>query len=85
VHALISRAIKLNPSAIKFATETAMNPFKSTRKGLSARRLLLLASVAATAITVVAFGPSSYVSSGFASFITPARAAGRHFCPRKSR
>jgi serine protease Do len=75
VHALISRAIKLNPSAIKFATETAMNPFKSTRKGLSARRLLLLASVAATAITVVAFGPSSYVSSGFASFITPARAA----------
>jgi serine protease Do len=52
-----------------------MNPFKSTRKGLSARRLLLLASVAATAITVVAFGPSSYVSSGFASFITPARAA----------
>jgi len=53
-----------------------MIPAKSDRKGLSARRLVLLASVAATAIAVVASGPSNYGAFGLPSLVTPAHAAG---------
>src|SRR6516162_4468596 len=56
--------------------EITMIPAKSDRKGMSARRLVLLASVAATAIAVVASGPSNYGAFGLPSLVTPARAAG---------
>ena len=48
---------------------------KSNLKGLSARRLTLLASAAGLAIAVVAAGPSSYRGMSLPSLITSAQAA----------
>ena len=52
-----------------------MIPAKSDRKGLSARRMVLLASVAATAIAVVASAPSNNGAFDLPSLVTPAHAA----------
>jgi serine protease Do len=53
-----------------------INPSRSNRSGLSARRLTLLASAAGLAIAMVTAGPSSYDALNLPSWTSSAHAAG---------